>query len=163
MGTEGHTIIFQYPEGILEEDAQVTIRDEEDQATFTVKVNVEPVNDPPEIKALSGINIAPGGSAIIDLNTYAYDPDNARENLSWSIGRPDVSMFLASINQTSNKLRIEGKPTAIGSGSLPITLKDLEGLEDTELLFIEITEQLLVLWLATGSMVGAVVKLIKPH
>lgn len=82
---DGLNVTFCYPEGVLNDTVEITVQDMNSAtATFPLRINIAPVNDPPVIAAIPDIHPVEDIELVIDLSMLISDSDTPLDNISIS-------------------------------------------------------------------------------
>jgi len=71
----GHELVLRYPDGILSDVFEVSVSDGMFEAGVDVRVNITPVNDPPQIKPIPAVRAMEEVPSSLDLRDFVTDPD----------------------------------------------------------------------------------------
>lgn len=121
-----------------EEKIIVTVEDPEGgKAVQPILYQVEPVNDSPVIKGLSGQKIKEKEKfSPIDLGATVTDPDNKPNELSWSVsGNKDLKVEIRG----SKAAVMTPNPNWFGKETIKFTVKDKLGASTSESVTFEVT------------------------
>lgn len=88
----GRTLIFLYPDGILEDSVVVRLSDGVGTTIETLSVRVEPVNDPPKLKALAPVVLTEDELFTLDLDPAISDIDTPDGELILEVDSPYVQV-----------------------------------------------------------------------
>jgi hypothetical protein len=79
---DGLFLVFNYPDGILEDEIRIGVTDGNDTVWANLTIIVTPVDDPPSIMPIPDLKVIIGESFTIDLTFYITDEDTDLEDLS---------------------------------------------------------------------------------
>jgi len=112
-------LVLQYPEGVLSDSFNITVRDHGGgKAAITVNVTVAPVNDPPVIGGLARVSAVEDTPYILNLSDYIVDPDTPLSKM-----RIDVNSTYAKLNGSTLTLLY---PDGVTKDLIRITVFDGE-------------------------------------
>jgi len=138
---QGHTLIFLYPEGVTEDLFTIRVSDGTSTVTKQVDVTVTPVNDPPVIGGINGIDIVQGGQVVLNLSSYTTDPDDRPEDLVWSaMGYEHVTVTIQGA-----LLTVLAPEDFSGNDSVVVTVRDSAGLTGNTTVYVRVSENLTAL------------------
>lgn len=107
---------------------QITLRYTDDliQSDQTITLNVQAVNDAPQLTAsLNALTTPEDTPLITDLSGYKKDEEDPAGNLIWSVSEIDLSKTNATIQ--SDQLTITPAQNFAGNTTIKLTLTDSEG------------------------------------
>jgi len=81
-----------YPEGVLTDVVEVSVRDAGFEAVGHIDVNITPVNDPPVITGIPDIEVTEDVTSTLDITPFISDVDTPLTNLSVSVDSPYASV-----------------------------------------------------------------------
>jgi len=135
---QGHTLIFLYPEGVTEDLFTIRVSDGTSTVTKQIRVTVTPVDDPPAIGRIKGIDIVQGAKVVLNLSTYTTDPDDSPEDLVWSAtGYEHVGVVIQGV-----LLTLLAPEDFSGNDSVVVMVRDPAGLTGNTTISVRVTENL---------------------
>lgn len=120
VSVDGIEIIFNYPEGITSEIVEIYVEDLDGaNDTITVQVNIEVVNDAPEIIGPSEIDCTEELDFVLNLTSNITDPDNSLSEITLSTNSSYTSVdgFIVTFNY----------PEGVLEETVRITVEDSQG------------------------------------
>ena len=105
----------------------------------SLKINIVPVNDPPEILSIPEQSISEGNAFTpIHLDNFVFDIDNANSEITWSVS----NTTLVSITITNRILSASPRQSEWnGSEYITLTASDPEGLTSQEIIIFTVLPQ----------------------
>jgi len=88
---DGQRLVFNYPEGVPSDSFNLTLSDGLDNQTYSLQVQVRPVNDPP-VLTIPTISVVAGESRTVDLSVLTSDPDTPMSQIQIRSISPHVSV-----------------------------------------------------------------------
>ncbi|MFQ5707538.1 MAG: S8 family serine peptidase [bacterium] len=95
------------------------------------------VNDAPVMKPLPDTSFANNATLVLDLNAFAFDPDNSPSDLRWNAF--DQEPNIVSINDSTNVATFSA-PNFIGLVEVILTVEDPQGLSDSDTLAVSVLQ-----------------------
>jgi len=89
---KGHTLNLLYPDGVLRDEVVVEVSDGYLKASTSLTINVEPVNDAPEIGDIAFVMAIEDEPFYIDLGPLISDIDTPMDGISVEVDSPYISV-----------------------------------------------------------------------
>jgi cell division protein FtsB len=126
VDVEGHTLVFQYPEGVTEDTVVVYVKDAHSTSSGQIAVSITPVNDPPSLAEIPELEVTEDSTVSIDLAPYVTDPDHDVEELTWTVLSPGC----LSADFEGSRLDVHAGEGQFGQNPVSISVMDPGGLCD---------------------------------
>ncbi len=85
VAVSGMTLNFLYPEGVTQDLVEIQVSDRESSTFASLRVKIQPVNDPPALVDLQEIRVTQGQNLTLPLWTHLVDPDNGPHEMIWEL------------------------------------------------------------------------------
>jgi len=120
---KGMVITFNYPNGVFTDLVNITVDDGHDRGYGEMRMNVIPVNDPPEISTLPELTATEDMDLELGITKYIFDIDNPMEELN---ATTDSNHTRIERGADGEIMIIFNYPDGIISETVNITVFDLE-------------------------------------